>query len=570
MYRYSKASAALGTLLILSGIFVSSSELIELLRPGAAAPEALREQLLTGAAFFKVGLATLGLVMMGLGLLPIWHFQNSTETALPKARPKTELILIAAILLLALALRLYQLNSGLWYDEIVMYVNYMHRPLGEILTTYDFQNQHFLYTLLTRLSLTILGESNWALRAPAVLFGVGSIGALYLLARQLVSPLETFLSMALLTVSYHHIWFSQNARGYIGLLFWTIVCSWLLLRGIREDRPGLWLFYAVAAALGVFTHMTMLFVIAGHFIIYLITLFNRRRQVWPGRWLGLFLGFGLSGLLTLQLYALVLPQVLSRTIGEEKEGSLVGAWANPFWTLLEFTRSLQLSLASGIVAIIGLLVFGIGFFILARRNPVIVQLLIFPVLIAALVTIGLGHHVWPRLFFFAGGFAVIIAIHGMMLSGEIASRLFSLGANKAVLIGGLLSGVLILASALSIPLVYGPKQDYDAALAFIEARKAPDDGVVMVGLAAIPYRLYYKVDWAEVETVEELNTMRSQFSRTWLVYTLSVQLNSLYPEVMETIQQDFVIAEQFPGTLGDGTIFIYQSSLPSATNIGSD
>ena len=73
-------------------------------------------------------------------------------------------------------------------------------------------------------------------------------------------------------------------RVDIRLFFWTILSSWLLLRALQQARPQLWIAYAPAAALGVYTHMTMLFVILGHFSLYLMTLFVRRREIWPHRW----------------------------------------------------------------------------------------------------------------------------------------------------------------------------------------------------------------------------------------------------------------------------------------------
>jgi uncharacterized membrane protein len=48
---------------------------------------------------------------------------------------------------------------------------------------------------------------------------VASIGALYLLGRAVAGPTEALFAAALMTVAYHHVWFSQNARGYSGLLF---------------------------------------------------------------------------------------------------------------------------------------------------------------------------------------------------------------------------------------------------------------------------------------------------------------------------------------------------------------
>src|SRR5262249_46553502 len=176
------------------------------------------------------------------------------ESAMAIARPatkvsrKSERTILALILFSATALRFYGLNDGLWHDEVLTYVTYARLPFGEIISTYYDQNQHFLYTLLAHASLSIFGDSTWSLRLPAVVFGVGSIWALYLFGVQASTEREALLTAALLTFSYYHVWFSQNARGYIGLLFWTILASWLLLRGLREKQTRLWLGYALAAA----------------------------------------------------------------------------------------------------------------------------------------------------------------------------------------------------------------------------------------------------------------------------------------------------------------------------------
>lgn len=459
----------------------------------------------------------------------------------------------------AFALRLYRLNEGIWYDEVLTYVKYVKMPFWRIITTFDSQNQHFLYSLLAHASISILGDSTWAMRLPAVLFGVGSIWALYLLARQVGSEREALLSSAMLTFSYHHIWFSQSARGYSGLLFWTLLASWLFLRGLHEGKPKFWVLYAVAAALGVYTHMTMLFVISGHFVIYLMMLLTRPKEIWPHRWTGFFLGFCLTALLVLQFYAPVLPQILSGFIGEK---STVTAWTHPIWTLLELVKGMEISFGGSFVAFLAFLIFGAGFLSFIRENPVVIQLLIIPSLICTAVVLGMGHHLWPRFFFFTMGFGVLIFVRGTMLLGYMIVRILHGDPRKSIPLGTSLCAGLILASTMSIPSVYAPKQDYAGAIAFVEQEKEPDDVVVTVGLATFPYAHFYKRDWGSAEMIEELNAIRSRAKRTWLIYTFPLHLQSVYPDIMASIQQDFKVVKQFYGTLGDGTVFVCRSDNP--------
>jgi uncharacterized membrane protein len=468
-------------------------------------------------------------------------------------------LVLPALFIVATALRLYRLDDGLWWDEIFMYVKFVKMPLAQLLTTYESENQHFLYILLARASIWIFGDSVWSLRFPAVLFGVASIWALYLLGRQVSGAREGLLAAALLTFSYHHIWFSQNARGYIGLLFWTILASWFFLRATGDARPKWWLLYAAAAALGVYTHMMMLFVVAGHFITYILLLRAQHRLVGTDRRAGFFLGFCLAGMLTLLLYALVLPQVTNYMLAIK---SPVMLWKSPLWTFSEFARAMQIGFAGSIVAGVALLIFGAGFLSYLRTNPTVIYLLIIPALICVVVVTGVRHHLWPRYFIFTMGFATLVIVRGAMLAGSMVTRLLKLQAEKSVPIGTVLCAGLILVSATSVPSVYGPKQDYLGALAFVETNKEPGDVVVTAGYAYFPYQKLYHRDWQSVQSLETLNTVRSNAKRTWLLYIHAPQLETGYPEIMATIRQDFKVVNQFPGTLGGGTIFVCRSDIP--------
>src|SRR6185369_1793936 len=194
---------------------------------------------------------------------------------------------------------------------------------------------------------------------------------------------------ALFTFSYHHVWFSQNARGYSGLLFWVLLSSYFLIRALREDRPGLWLAYTATASLGIYTHITMLFVIAGQGIVYLHQLWVRRRDAWPRRWAGLILGFCGTALATFVLHSIVLPQIRS---GMQKTVSVVGAWKNPLWTALEIFRGLQVGFTGGVAAIAALVVVAAGIWSFARREFSVLTLLFVPPLAGAAYVIAAGHH----------------------------------------------------------------------------------------------------------------------------------------------------------------------------------
>jgi 4-amino-4-deoxy-L-arabinose transferase-like glycosyltransferase len=513
--------------------------------------------LLLGAQFFRIGLVVLGVLCIVLPWLPLWQSGMPRQASPDSARAeRATLAVLGGILAAALGLRLYGLESGPWLDEVLTEVEYMPMSFGQNVTTFDSQNQHFVYSLLAHASGQLLGYSVWTSRLPAALFGVASIWALYLLARQVVGRREALLGAALLACSYQHIWYSQTARGYSGLLFWALLSSYLLVRALREHRASLWLLYAFSVALGTYTHLTMLFVVAGQFVVFVASVLREGRPGLHSRlWPGLVLGFGLGGVLVLQLYALVLPQFLGGTLDEQ---SVVAEWKSPVWTLLETARSLETGLSGGPLVLMGVLaVLVLGLVSFARRTDgwIVLALLFVPAGLCAGINIALGHHLWPRFFFFATGFAVLVVVRGLMVLGELIARAVN-RPSWSVWTSTALCLAAIVASARSIPTAYLPKQDYAGALAFVRANQLPGDAVTMVGLAVSPYRDLYRVDWQEVKSAQQLDAISAQAQRTWIVYTLPEVLAAVSPDAMDDIQRQYPVVQQFGGTLNDGTVYV--------------
>ncbi len=550
---FDRKSFSAGVLLILSGLITPSMFLIECFRKLPQDP-VLAGRLLTGALLFRVGLVTLGTVLIALSAQNIRKRLGWQSTAQATTDPRdTYRIPLWLLLIVSTGLRLYKLGEGLWLDEIAMYVKYLTLPFGALLTTYDSENQHLLFTILARLFTYLPIENTWAMRLPAVLFGVASIWALYVLGKELSTRREAFLSASLLSLSYYHIWFSQNARGYTGLLFWTLFTSWFFVRALSGSQTRLWIYYACTVALGIFTQFIMIFIAAGHFLIYLYFAFIRPQPAI--RWTGLLLGFALAGLLAFQLYALVLPQFLN-TIGMK---GTVAIWNNPLWTLRELIRGMKVSFMGSFAALAALLVFFAGLWSYARSKPLLIWLLILPPVLGSIVIIALGHPLWPRFFFFTFGFGALIVVRGGMTIGKLAAKRLPMSPSRAARAdkaGLLFCCCLILVSAFSIPVAYLPKQDFVGAQHFVEENRRPGDAVVTVGRVVYPYSKFYRTNFTEVTSIETLNEVRRNSERTWLLYMIPEDVQAVYPEIMASIQNNFKTVKKFPSPLADGTIFV--------------
>lgn len=499
------------------------------------------------------------------------------------ARERTPWGWLAGLTLAALALRVVALDQQLWYDEMLLAVRWAPLRLWEIVTTYTSQNQHMLYSVLARVAMDLFGESNWALRLPAVLFGAATVPALYFCGRQVTTQRESLLAAALLAVSYHHVWFSQNARGYTGLALWTVVTTYFFLRGIRESGLRPWLWYGVTLALGMYTHLTMGFVAAGQFLVYL-WLFGTGRGPSSGlaglrinqqRFYKPLSGSVLAGVLTLALYAPVLPQVLARTVGGQSSAAaqVQSAWTNPLWLVLETLRGL----AAGAGGALGYVVLpAAGAILLAglwsywRQDRSVVGLMVLPGVITAAVMLFLEHNLWPRFFFFAIGFGMMLLVRGAMVTGEWVASVTERGASTSLRTskqrlygvpwGTALVALMIVASAWSVRSAWiYPKQDFAGALKFVESQRQPGEPVALAGLAVFPYREYYKRDWPAVATRAELDAARVAGQRIWLVYASPIFVQSRQPEIWNTLRTEFEEVRVFRGTMGDGAVYVCRS-----------
>jgi len=224
---------------------------------------------------------------------------------------------------------------------------------------------------------------------------------------------------------------------------------------------------------------------------------------------------------------------------------------------MEILQGLQIGFSSGLVAIAALLVFGIGFFSYWRTYPAVIMLLLIPPIIGAMTVIAIGHHLWPRFFFFTFGFAALVVIRGCMKTGEYFVKITRLPWNDTSLLGTVFCLALIFISALSIPFAYGPKQDYQAALDYIVSNRQPGDAVVTTSLASTVYKDYFHTDWTPVNSLQELDSIRKNADRTWLVYSFQPVLQAVNPDLLAKIQQDFKLVMQFDGTVREGTVYVF-------------
>lgn len=467
---------------------------------------------------------------------------------------------VASLTILGAALRIIDLNSGLWLDEIMFLVNTVRHPLAQIVTVFPGDTQHPLYSILARLSIDLFGEHPWSLRLPAMILGTLSIPAIYMLGIAVTTQAEALIAAALLSVSYHHVWFSQDARGYTTLAFCALLSTIFLLEGIRTGRRRSYILYAVAASLGIYTHLTMTFLVATHGIICAAhAASDWKKGLSLVKWRRAIEAFVLTAVLTLLFYAPILTQVLHFFV---RSPSTMVAVSTPRWAMLEALRGLTLGLGSvGILVLAALVVF-CGAWSYYRESRLVFSLFALPVALTAIgAFLGRGT-MYPRFYFFLIGFAILFVVRGMVVVPRwLLARMpeGSAGVNIRLARGlsTALVTILIVGSAFSLVRNYKyPKQDYESAIRFVNAERQPGDPAVTAGATTFPIFEYYAEPWESVESLEQLQAICSQGRPVWMVTTFPRYLESWRPSLAAMIRQKFEIIRVFPGTVGDGDVYV--------------
>jgi len=497
---------------------------------------------------------------------------------------RLDYFLAGALLVVGLALRIPGLNQGLWIDEIQTLIGYVREPVAHIIQNASHMNNHVLYSLIAHYTVGWFGESAWALRLPAVVFGVAALPALYYLGRQIAGRHEAFLAALFMALNYQYVWYSQNARGYTGLLFGVLCASILFIRLLATTRPPARLIvgYAVVAALSVWIQLTAAFIVLVHGLVWLALASKPNRAERFAAAFPSFLALFLTGVITLALYAplfgpgqgQVAAAIKARAApaaAQDSEGARATEQASGGptatkqasgyainlalmkWNLQEYAQGVQRSIPGGwpvVVIVIFVLLTGIGSYL--RQGAAIAALLLLPVLLTFLLVYWRTGYFYPRFLFGASGFLLLVGVRG----GFVAARwcLPFLSRRQVLLIGSLMA----LAGTALVPAAWQPKQDFVATVQFIEQHRAPGDGVICLSQTITALTKFLDMDCEPARSLAELVQIEAHYERAWLIYTLPRAMKNFAPGVLQWIQQaqDYATVKVFPGTLNDGDIIV--------------
>jgi 4-amino-4-deoxy-L-arabinose transferase-like glycosyltransferase len=149
-----------------------------------------------------------------------------------------ETILLALLLLLALALRLWALADvppG-WRDDelsnsLVISQKVLH---GELHLFYaDASGHEFLYHAVNALFLRLFGPGLWGIRLLSALIGVGVVGLTYLLVRDMFDRASAWIAALGVTTSLWSLMYSRVGQRHISALLFALAAFFFLWRALE-------------------------------------------------------------------------------------------------------------------------------------------------------------------------------------------------------------------------------------------------------------------------------------------------------------------------------------------------
>lgn len=166
--------------------------------------------------------------------------------------------------LVALGLRLYHLDypsltSG--YDEGWSFINSAY-PLNLIIPRLWVDHSPlFFYLAHFYIDLTNYTHDSVILRLVAVILGVATVWATYLLAQTLLNNRKLAMLTAVITaIAPFSIIMSRSFRMYPLFILLSIFSSYFLLKALRNNKLYNWAFFVIASSLNTYTHYDAIFI----------------------------------------------------------------------------------------------------------------------------------------------------------------------------------------------------------------------------------------------------------------------------------------------------------------------
>ncbi len=232
--------------------------------------------------------------------------------------------LIFLVIILALGLRLPQLNSSFWLDEAAQALESIRPWSQQLQLEADFQPP--LLHLITAVAVRISSNEWWLRLWGALLPGMVTIVFTYLIGRRIKNERVGLLAALFMATSSFHIFYSQELRPYALPAMWAALSWWWLLQATerekaektKEKQPTVdsaWWWFSLSSLLGFYSSYLYPFLWLGQ----ALWLLWQKRCYWKQ--------LLLSGLVTALGFAPWVPSFLGQLAAGTAVRSQLPGWA---------------------------------------------------------------------------------------------------------------------------------------------------------------------------------------------------------------------------------------------------
>jgi mannosyltransferase len=361
-----------------------------------------------------------------------------------------------------------------------------------------------------------------------------------LMVRRFSPRVEAALASFILALSYHHVFYSQDARGYTAMLFGGLLATLALIEALEHRSPWAWVVYCGGMLICVGSVAIGSVVLAGHL---LAVTFLRPNLVF-------YVVFAITGWLLLHLYFFVIPDILGFIFGDYTRPE--GGWHFSGAFVEAILQGLRLGPVSvPILAAEAILVAtGIGSYV--RQDRLFAALLLGPELILLLLLASLGVAFEPRFFIYVLPVVIVFTARGTRCVIEMFASRLQFWSYAAAFTCVLAVSIFLLRTWWRFPM-----QDFVGARHYVESRLSDGDAIVAIGMAGAGYRFYYWPQITVENRVSGLLDVMDRSPRVWLLCTFVPDMDQRRPKLMRFVLDHFLEEGVFPGRVVDGDIHVY-------------
>jgi len=352
-----------------------------------------------------------------------------------------------------------------------------------------------LFYVLAHAFTTALGNDEFTLRLPSVLFATMSVPLIYALGKSFFDESVGLLSAFLLAIAPLHIRYAQEARGYAMLTFFSMLSLYLFVQALRTGERRWWIGFTTATIVNLYTHLFAPLTLETMALFAVWHLARRRREVHFQFQRQYFL---LALVVILLAFSPLVPFFLKGLRSER--GLDVNAVSDPWglsWNLDSLLGAIRLfSGGNDWGAAIYLALFILGAVILAikRRNILILNIMWIVLPVITVLSIPFEHRILIRYFIFILPVYLLLVAHGLSATIRwLAARIASLrrSTNLRLIVGLLMTFISLgLLGGISMPSIASyyaeSKQNWRDATRLVQALAEPGDTILVTSMSGKP------------------------------------------------------------------------------------